>query len=269
MIQILLTFILLLTFTACTNDKTSDATNDSKDNNFTIIRGTVPGTFIKAICDDNKVFTTYSNQNGTNEHPFTLEIESNLNCELRMTTNESSSTDFIITTFNFIENGASGSTFKGLAKNINLGHINLPLDKLNIIDADNDSIVDTPYDLPIVQYVDVLDVDNSGSIEQESYPLYDNNTAYIYLDRVTFNGENFEAKEATQGNEPDYTQTGKWKPLSFSKESDIPDAYNATIQYHYPNRVLYFNVVYQAKFDTINNTPSDLNTSHWDRLGEI
>lgn len=267
MLNFFILFLAIL-FIGCGGDsKNSDATNDSKDNNFTIIRGTVPGTLIEAICENNKYFATNSVQNGTSQHPFELQIEAGLSCKMQMTTNEGTSQN-IITHISFEENNATGETFKAIAHNINIGYIDLPLDKNTIQDVNNDSIVDTSYLLTIVQYVDVLDVDNSGSIAAQNYEQYDINKSYVYLDRVNYNGEAFEAKEATQGDIPDYSANGKWRPLSYVSNLNIYENYDNTKQYHYPNRVQYFNVVYEAKYDTIGEAPTDLNTSHWNRLGE-
>jgi len=262
-------FTIVFIFFGCNASKksSSDSSNDSNDNNFTVIRGSLPGTLIEAICDDNKYFSTYSVQIGV-QHPFELEIESGLNCRLVMTTNEGTS-DNIITNIEFIENNASGDIFKGLAHNINLGFIPLETIKVNIVDDNNDSIVDSPIILELIQYIDVLDVDDSGSISQEIYVEYNESLAYVYLDRVTYKNENFEAKEATQGYIPDYNATGQWLPLSFSSDASTYEEFDIDKSYSYPNRVLFFNVVYQAKYDTVSNTPSDLNSSAWTRLGEF
>ncbi|MBT5934368.1 hypothetical protein [Sulfurimonas sp.] len=265
----------LILFTGCGSDDTkSDTSNDSKDNNFTIIRGTVPGTLIEAICDSNKYFSTNSINNTTNRHPFALEIESSLNCKLVMTTNEGTN-DNIITNIEFNENNATNNTFKALVKTINLGNIALALDKSSIIDDNNDSIVDTPITLSVIQHIDVLDVDDSGSLEQNSYEEYNTSKNYAYADRVTFNNENFEAKEITLGNEPNYDQNGKWIPLSFSSDASTYEEHDITKNYAYPNRVKYFSVVYQAKHQIDANNinpeafPYDLNTSFWQRLGDL
>ena len=274
MYQLFAVSVLLFTLTGCVNnntesDKKSDSTNDSKDNNFTIIRGTVPGTLIEAICDDNKYFSTNSIHNDTDQHPFELQIESNLQCRLLMTTNEGTDNN-IITNIAIKENNITSDEFQGIAHNINIGHVALALDKSQILDEDNNSIIDDAIVLSVAQYADtVLDVDGNISEVVTNYPLYDDNTTYVYLDRATFNGENFEAKEWNIGRSPDYTQTGAWKPLSFSSDRDSYAAYVDNTQYHYPNRVLYFDVVYEAKYDTLESVPTDLNSSHWNRLGEL
>jgi len=260
--------ILSLVFTSCSSSDEASNTpyNDSKDNNFTVLRGSVPGTLIEAICDDNKNFATNSEQIGS-QHPFALEIETGLSCRLLMTTNEGTA-DNIITNISFTENNVTGDSFVALAHNINLGYIPLETVKSNIVDDNNDSIVDTPITLPLIQHVDTLDIDNSGSSSELIYEEYNSSKQYVYLDRVTYNSENFEAKEATQGYIPDYNAIGKWIPLSFSSNASTYAEYDNSKNYSYPNRVLYFNVVYQSKYDTVGNTPNDLNTSAWLRLGE-
>lgn len=271
MFKLLSILIILLSISACDikkpSGKESNSTNDSKDNNFTIIRGTVPGTLIEAICEQNKYFSTNSVHNGTNEHPFELRIESQLNCKLQMTTNEGTD-ESVTTNIAFEENNASGDRFKSLANNINLGNIPLALSRSEIVDENSDGIADLPIVLAITPNVDVLDVDDSGPTAKVAYPLYDINTTYLVNDRVSYNGEDFEAREWNIGHIPDYSATGSWIPLSYASNIEIYEVYDDEKQYHYPNRVRYFDVVYEARYDTLNVPPSDLDSSRWKRLGE-
>lgn len=91
------------------------------------ISGTVPGTIIEAYCSDGSSYSTTSANNGTSEHPFTLNLPSNLECKLVMITNETAANpaDYIITPIEF-ESGSNLGTYVKLDKDINLG--NIPLD---------------------------------------------------------------------------------------------------------------------------------------------
>jgi len=122
------------------------------------ISGTVPGTLIEAFCDNNYYAIVTSTQNGTNEHPFKIDVPINTNCRLVMTTNENDPTNRIITQIGFTD----GNTIV-LSQDVNLGHIPLEVNYENAEDRDGDHVVDTP-----------LTVSPNGASVNNS-PVHDNN----------------------------------------------------------------------------------------------
>lgn len=121
---------------------TSNATNDSIDNNFTILEGTVPGTLIEAYCIDGSYYKVNSTQNSSTKHPFTLSIPKNLNCHLVMITNEDDPTTKVITPISIVTQEGSGSLFYGKSDKVNLSHIPLALNRDDIIDRTGDGVSD-------------------------------------------------------------------------------------------------------------------------------
>lgn len=96
------------------------------------ITGTVPGTIIEAYCSDGSSYSTTSTNNGTSEHPFTLNLPINLECKLVMITNETAANpaDYIITPIEF-ESSSNLGTYIKLDKDINLGTIPLETPGIN------------------------------------------------------------------------------------------------------------------------------------------
>lgn len=84
--QILLSLLIIPFFVGCGGSGT-----ETTDTEFAKITGTVPGTKIEAFCDDSIYKKVESFKNGTDKHPFILEIPTNTNCRLVMTTNEENS----------------------------------------------------------------------------------------------------------------------------------------------------------------------------------
>jgi len=106
------------------------------------ITGTVPGTLIEAFCDNGYYAQVTSTQNGTNQHPFEIEVPTGINCRLIMTTNENDPTNRVITPIAF----SNGSTIV-LNSDVNLGNIPLELNYQNADDKDGDHVVDTPLNI--------------------------------------------------------------------------------------------------------------------------
>lgn len=96
------------------------------------ISGTVPGTLIEAYCEDGSFYNTSSTNNGTSNHPFSLEIPSGLNCKLVMITNETAANpaDYIITPIEF-ESDTNVGTYLTIDKNIDLGNVPLETPGVN------------------------------------------------------------------------------------------------------------------------------------------
>ncbi len=149
---------------------TSDATNDSFDNNFTILEGTVPGTLIEAFCTDGSYYHTYSTKNATTKHPFSLKIPKNLNCRLVMSTNEDNLSKKVITPLRIDTPTGNSSLFYGKSDKASFDYIPLPLSRSEITDLTGDGVSDELLDvkvksgtlIPITPVNDPLDKDNDG-----------------------------------------------------------------------------------------------------------
>ncbi len=184
--SIFLMIIMSFMFIGCT---TSDSTNDSADNNFTILEGTVPGTLIEVFCIDGSYYKTNSTQDGTDKHPFSIQIPKNLNCHLVMSTNEDNISKKVINPISIIDTiQAKGSLFHGVSDKVDLGHVALALDRTQIVDSTNDGVVDTPIEakvrsgtLKVVEINnDPLDRDKDGIIN--IYEDDDNDSKYNKID---------------------------------------------------------------------------------------
>lgn len=134
------------------------------------VSGTVPGTLIEAFCEDGTYLKVTSTQNGTDEHPFELDLPTNTNCRLVMTTNENDPLNRIITRIGFINTSAVGSTLT-LSTDINLGHIPLSLNYAEVDDNDGDHVVDTLLHIELsstdagVNDTPVSDSDHDGTVD--------------------------------------------------------------------------------------------------------
>jgi len=134
------------------------------------ISGTVPGTLIEAFCEDGSYFRVTSTDNGTSEHPFSLNIPQGTNCRIVMTTNENDPANRVVTPICYVNGGTTGSTIV-LHDNIDVGHVPLSLDPNGIADANNDHVSDDPLCVTVdttgatVSTVAVLDTDGDGIID--------------------------------------------------------------------------------------------------------
>ena len=151
------------------SDSNSEADKTISTSSTSIISGTVPGTFIETFCSDGSYSSTNSLNNGSSEHPFSLTIPSSLNCHLVMTTNKGE-TNQIITPIIIESYGVISSLFN-TSVNFNIGYVPLEMDLADIVDANGDSVIDTPLiisvDLPdgaqtLITTLDALDSDNDG-----------------------------------------------------------------------------------------------------------
>jgi len=139
--------------------------SSSSTDNLVKVSGTVPGTLIEAFCDDNYYASTTSIQNGTNKHPFEIEVPSHTNCRFVMTTNENNPENRIITPIGF-----DGGNTIVLSGNLNLGNIPLKVNYHNIDDKDGDHVVDT--DLPIK--LNGVSTNNSAVHDHNNNGIIDN-----------------------------------------------------------------------------------------------
>ena len=137
------------------------------------ITGTVPGTLIEAFCDNNYYAQVTSTNNGTNQHPFEIEVPTNTNCRLVMTTNENDPANRVITEIAF----SNGSTIV-LNADVDLGNIPLELSYQNADDRDGDHVVDTPLQVnpngAASNNAPVQDADGNGMIDAYDDDDHDN-----------------------------------------------------------------------------------------------
>lgn len=162
---------MVLLFLGC--GSTSDPTNDAMDNNFTIIRGSVPGTLIEAFCDDGSYYSVNSTDDGSDRHPFELSIPKALNCRMVMSTNEDNISIKVITPIRIVTPDGNNTVFSGVGDSADLGYVDLALDRSNIIDSRGDGVSDIPLDvhydggalLVISSQQDLLDSNGDGIID--------------------------------------------------------------------------------------------------------
>jgi len=140
----------------------STGTATSQSSNTSVISGTVPGTLIEAFCKDGSYYKTNSTDNGTNNHPFELEIPNDLDCKLVMTTNEDDLdiTKRIVTPLK-LSDGVTSSTYFQLSENSDIGYIGLPLFGQGIQPLISISTAGTKLKINSFSY-DPLDLDNDG-----------------------------------------------------------------------------------------------------------
>ena len=144
-----------------------------------ILKGTVPGTLIESFCDDGSYHSTKSNNNGTNRHPFELLLPTGQSCRLVMTTNEDDTGNKVVTPIRLITaSGQGGIAFTGVAGQLDLGHVDLPLSRDKMLaDVNDDGVEDFPRELSLsseqservnisLAARDPLDADNDGIINE-------------------------------------------------------------------------------------------------------
>ena len=148
-----------LLMVGCGGGSSSEPTSTST----ATLSGTVPGTLIEAFCDNGYYAQVSSTQNGTSEHPFEIEVPTNTNCRLVMTTNENDPDNRIITLIGF----TNGSTIV-LEQDVNLGNIPLEIEYENADDKDGDHVVDTE-----------LIVDPNGASTNDDHVQDDNNNDLV------------------------------------------------------------------------------------------
>ena len=140
------------------------------------LTGTVPGTLIEAFCEDGSHYSVNSESNGTNQHPFTLELPNDLSCRLVMTTNENDPNNKVVTPIRFVNSAGASSIAFSSNQDIDLAFVDLPLTREEMhSDQNNDGVEDTPKDISldsavsealniIIVGVDALDDDKDGII---------------------------------------------------------------------------------------------------------
>ncbi|MBO1927887.1 hypothetical protein J3998_09895 [Thiomicrorhabdus sp. 6S2-11] len=121
-----------------TDSTTASATPASVE-----LSGTVPGTFIQAFCTDGSNPSVYSVQNGTAEHPFTLNLPYQTDCRIVMITNEGTA-EQVITPLTF-----NGDSIINMRTEFDLGFVPLAMSPDDIVDSNGDSVADTPLDIAV------------------------------------------------------------------------------------------------------------------------
>jgi len=126
------------------------------------VSGTVPGTLIEAFCKDGSYYSVNSTDDGTANHPFTLELPSSIDCKFVMTTNEKDvdTSKHIVTPLLF-NNGTTTSSYFQLSNNVELGHVALPMTGEGVQTPLTVSLSNQEMDIHYFSY-DPLDVDNDG-----------------------------------------------------------------------------------------------------------
>ncbi|MBA1419455.1 MAG: hypothetical protein FAF03_00970 [Epsilonproteobacteria bacterium] len=166
------------------------------------ITGTVLGTLIEAFCDNNYYAQVTSTNNGTNQHPFEIEVPKNTNCILVMTTNENDPANRVITEIAF----SNGSTIV-LNADVDLGNIPLELSYQNADDRDGDHVVDTPLQVnpngAASNNAPVQDADGNGMIDAYDDDDDHDNTPNAYEDDDRDDTPNLHDDSDANG-EPDY-----------------------------------------------------------------
>ena len=125
----------------------TSASNGSGGGTYTVT-GTVPGTLIEAFCDDGSYAATHSQQNGTSQHPFQLDLPTGTTCQLVMTMNEIDPANKTVTPI-ALANGKALNGVKPGAR-VDLGFVDLPRspsDTARWVDNDHDGVRDNPLDV--------------------------------------------------------------------------------------------------------------------------
>jgi hypothetical protein len=128
---------------ACGGGSSSTTTTTSN------ISGTVPGTLIEAFGSDGSYVKVTSTDNGTSKHPFTITLSKSVNYRLVMTTNENNLATKVVTPIGFVTSTGTGTLFTTTDDSIDLGYIDLKLDRADINDKNNDGVSDDILNLTV------------------------------------------------------------------------------------------------------------------------
>lgn len=158
-----------LILVGCGGGSSSTDTALASTNSLSKISGTVPGTLIEAFCADGSYYKVTSTDNGTDEHPFEIEVPSTVSCSLVMTTNENDEAKKVITQIGVITSDANGTLFTA-SGDINLGNIPLAMDPSEINDTNGDHVSDDILNIHVdgisivVELENPLDDDDDGLV---------------------------------------------------------------------------------------------------------
>jgi hypothetical protein len=154
-----------LFFAACGGSSSSSTTTTS------IISGTVPGTLIEAFGSDGSYVKVTSTDNNTTKHPFSITLSKSINYRLLMTTNENNLATKVVTPIGFVTSTGTGTLFTPTNDSIDLGYIDLKLDRADINDTNNDGVSDDILNVAIssgltgtILASDLTDKDGDGLV---------------------------------------------------------------------------------------------------------
>jgi len=306
LLTILITFILIMLMIGC--GETSDETNDSIDNNFTILRGTVPGTLIEAHCEDANTYSTTSIKDGTDKHPFELTIPKHLKCELIMTTNEESEAAKVVTPIRFVTSEGNSTLFEAVDDIVNLGYVDLAVRRVDIIDTNNDGVSDVALEIKLIDgilepieevvlssssstenvlptfssssFSSIQDSSVNSSFSSISFSVSSQNSSssMVIINTSSSSDNNTTSSSSVLSSSSSSEESNSSQSISSSSDSSqssseaapIYDEYNSTKAYTAGDRVAYEGVVYEAKWWTKGETPNDeIGTSAWKRITPI
>lgn len=121
---------------------------DAPTVSLTTVSGTVPGTVIEAFGDNGSYYRTTSTENGTTQHPFSLQLPAGIGFRLVMTINEGTP-DSVSCPIGFRDGTGQVRTrlkFAAGSATVNLGHVPLPVTRDDARDDWNgDGILDVPF----------------------------------------------------------------------------------------------------------------------------
>ncbi len=141
-----------------------DSTTSSTSTTSYTLSGTVPGTVIELFCTGGLYYRTNSTDNGTSEHPFSIQVPSGLDCHVVMTTNEDDTATRVISPIRFIEGTTSGDVLN-LKGDLALGFVALEMDPSKIIDSNGDGVIDEPFEVTLP--------DDAEAVADPSYDALD------------------------------------------------------------------------------------------------
>lgn len=137
------TLITAALLSSCGGGGGGSSATPTMNTSFTI-SGTVPGTIIEAYGDNGSYYKVSSTDDGTANHPFSLNLKAGVKYSLYMTVNENNAGAEITTPIYFSDNGGTPtSVFTANANSsINFGHLAIPTARDSSIDSDNDGVMD-------------------------------------------------------------------------------------------------------------------------------
>ena len=154
--------IATLLLTACGGGGGGDSTSTVVPASTATIAGTVPGTTIEAFADNGGYYVTHSIDDGTPEHPFSLEVPAGMGIRLVMTTNEGTA-EAVVSPIGFRDNTSREYTriILGVGDVVQIGHVPLAMSRAqaagdvdgdgDVDDMDNDGVLDSPFMLDDAQ----------------------------------------------------------------------------------------------------------------------
>ncbi len=138
------------------------------------LTGTVPGTKIEAFCDNNVYKEIKSVYNGTDKHPFTLEVPKDTDCRIVMTTNEDNAKKVVITHLKFEDDKGNQSIIINISGDeVDLGHIPLPMSIEEVDDANMDHVKDTPLVVNLTSLSISIVVRDNDSFDDDNDDIID------------------------------------------------------------------------------------------------